>query len=62
MKLPKKPSTRARAGAVEKMHKTSIWLPAADMHELRIIAAEDNTTMTEIIKKLIKDYLKRELS
>lgn len=58
MKLPTKHPNKLRAGNTEEMHKLALWIPTADVDELRIIAAEEKTTMSIIIRKLIKDYIK----
>ena len=58
MKLPtKKPRGQAN-GVTEEMHKLALWIPANDVQELKLVALEKGTTMSIILRKLIKDYLK----
>ncbi len=45
---------------MNEVRRTTLYIPVLMMKRLKIIAVEKNTTLTEIIRGLIEEYLEKD--
>ena len=57
MKIPNKKPNKGKTGSAEDMHMLALLIPTKDVQKLKAKAVEKQTTMSIILRKLIKDYL-----